>query len=655
MKSLRTLRAISIFICILLGGIIFAAYFFFDVNIVFALIVYIVLVLLLAICLFLVGVRKKEDYEEIEKTINASTKRAIDEGKIGLVMYDKEYTISFMSDSFTKKDIDHTGEKILTWLPELQDVVDGSSEKKVVIINEDKYEVSKIAKSNALLFRDISIEYDLEKKLKDESYVLGLCNFDNYDEDTENEDTITYVNANIKLPVMEYFKTYGIVYRTLRNNRLQLILNYSKYEQLLKDRFSILNTVRREAKKAQLDITLSMAFAYGYADLAEIDNEVSDLLEIAQTRGGDQVVAKEYGKEAIFYGGSSEAREKQSTVKVRVMINTLKHLIADSSNVIIVGHSDADSDCIGSMLGMASIVNRLNKENYVVTMSGEIEPMTKDVLNKYKAELTKEFNLVSENEALNHLNDKTLVIMCDHHSLDQSNCQLLLKQAKQVAIIDHHRRKEDLDVEAVMLYVEASASSTCELVTEFFGYINRLDVSNTVANIMYLGIVIDTNHFRVRTGSRTFDAAKTLRREGADPLLVEELAQEPYNNVRKRTEIISSATKYTDNILIACMEESEYPRSIASQASDALIQTKDIEAVFVICNTSKDESIITARSKGNINVQFILEKMNGGGHMTAAGLQRRNVDVIDLKNELTDVLDEYLKNKEQEQDESNIA
>ena len=655
MKSLKTLRIVSAIICILLGVAIFIAYYFFNVNIIFALIVYAVFVLLLTICLYLVGIRKKEEFEEIEKTLNITTKLAISKGKIGLVTYDANYIISFMSGSFTKKEIDHTGEKILTWLPELQDVIDGSSEKIIVVINDDKYEVIKVTNSNALMFRDISKEYDLEKKLKDESYVLGLCNFDNYDEDDESEDTVTYVNANIKLPVIEYFKNYGIVYRTLRNNRLQLILNYSQYEKLLKDRFSILNTVRREAKKAQLDITLSMAFAYGYEGLAEIDNETSDLLEIAQTRGGDQVVVKEFNKEAVFYGGSSEAREKQSTVKVRVMVNTLKHLIATSSNVIIVGHSDADSDCIGSMLGMASIINRLNKESYIVTMTNDIEPMIKDVLNKYRNELSKEFNMVSENEALNHLNDDTLVIMCDHHSRAQSNCQLLLKQAKQVAIIDHHRRKADLDVNATMLYVEASASSTCELITEFFEYINRLDVSNTVANIMYLGIVIDTNHFRVRTGSRTFEAAKDLRRIGADPLLVEELAQEPYVNVQKRTEIINNAKKYTDNILLACMNKGEYSRSIASQASDALIQIKDIEAVFTICYTSKDESIITARSKGNINVQVILEKMNGGGHMTAAGLQRKNESVENLKNELSDVLDEYLKNKEYEENESNIA
>jgi len=279
------------------------------------------------------------------------------------------------------------------------------------------------------------------------------------------------------------------------------------------------------------------------------------------------------------------------------MVNTIKRLVKESSNVIIVGHSDADSDCIGSMLGMATITNVFNKETLLVTLSGEIEPMTKDVINRYTKELNEEFNFVSENEAINRLKDDSLVIMCDHHALNQSNCQSLLKQAKQVAIIDHHRRKEDLDVDTTFLYVEASASSTCEIVTEFFNYVPRIDVSGIVANMMYLGIIIDTNHFRVRTGSRTFDAAKVLRGLGAEPSLVEEFVQEPYSNVRKRTEILNSAVRYPNGILLACLEDNEYPRSIASQAADALIQTKDIEAVFIICYSTSDDAIIPQDEK----------------------------------------------------------
>ena len=654
MKSLNKLKVLATIICLGLGVCLFVGYYLFKINIILALVVYVILVLFIIISLIVVTSRKKEDAEDILNKLNSTTRLALAEGKLGAVVYDKNYKITFMTDFFEENHIDQTGEKLLTWIPELQSIIDGTTDRSTVVINDEKYEVTKKSDAYVLIFRDISKEYDLEQKLKEEAYVLGLCSFDNYDEVNETEDTITYVNANIKIPVMEYFKKHGIVYRTLRNNRLQLILNYKKYEELYKDRFSILNVVRREAKKAELDITLSIAFAYDYEDLSELDNEITNLLEIAQTRGGDQVVVRQYGKDAIFYGGSSEAREKQSKVKVRVMTNAIKQLINDSDNVIIVGHSEADSDCIGSMFGMSSIVNALNKENYVVTMSGEIEPMTKDVLNKYNKELKEDHNLVSENEAINHLTDNSLVIMCDHHSLEQSNCQALLNQAKKIAIVDHHRRKADLDVDATLLYVEASASSTCEMITEFFSYIPRIELSDVVANIMYLGIIIDTNHFRTRTGTRTFDAAKALRNIGADPVLVDTLAQEPYINLKKRIDIINSAYKFNDEILIAAVEKGEYSRSTASQASDAMIQTKDIEAVFTICYTTNDESIITARSKGNVNVQAILEKMNGGGHMTAAGLQRKDTLVSDLKNELVEVLNEYIANKEK-QDESNIA
>ena len=654
MRSLTKLKVSAFIICLLIGACLFVAYFLFDLNVLSAIIIYAIFVVLFIIIFAIVSTRKKEDVNDILAKLNSTTKLALEEGDIGVVIYDSNYNITFISDIFKDHEIDYTGDKLLSWIPELQSIVDGTLDRSVVVINDEKYEVSKKSDDNILIFKDISEVYDLEQRIKDEAYVLGLCNFDNYDEVSESEDTITYVNANIKIPVMDYFKKHGIVYRTLRNNRLQLILNYQKYQELFKDRFSILNIVRREAKKADLDITLSMSFAYGYEDLAELDVETSNLLEIAQTRGGDQVVVREYGKDATFYGGSSEARERQSKVKVRVMTNSIKQLISESDNVMIVGHSNADSDCIGSMLGMSCIVNALKKDCYVVVNSFDIEPMTKDVLIKHDAEIRADHHIVSENEALNHLTENTLVIMCDHHSLTQSNCQILLKAAKKIAIVDHHRRKADLDLDVTMIYVEASASSTCEIIAEFFQYVQRIEVSDIVANIMYLGIVIDTNHFRVRTGARTFDVAKYLRNLGAEPGEVEIMAQEPYINLSKRIEIINSAIRVYDNLLIACVEKGEYSRSIASQASDAMIETKDIEAVFTICYTTNDESIITARSKGNINVQVILEKMNGGGHMTAAGLQRKNTLVTDLKNELLIVLRDYMDNKEK-QDESNIA
>ena len=180
MKSLKALRIVSLIIAILLLGILLAAYFFFDINIVLAVIVYLVFIILMGLALYLINIRRKEEFANIQSTLNASTKLALKEGKIGVIIYDEEYKITFMSEMLESDEADHTGEKLLSWLPELQDVVDGSSERIVVVINDNKYEVSKILNNNALLLKDISKEYDLEKKIKEESYVLGLCNFDNH-------------------------------------------------------------------------------------------------------------------------------------------------------------------------------------------------------------------------------------------------------------------------------------------------------------------------------------------------------------------------------------------------------------------------------------------------------------------------------------------
>ena len=591
--------------------------------------------------------------DDIESSISSSMSEALKEGEMGILVYNEDYEITWLSTMFYEKQINRVGEKVLVWLPELQDLLSGKAERAVVVINDDKYEVSKKDDAYVLFFKDISKEYDLEKEVSDKAYVLGLVNFDNYDEASLNESDIAYINTNIRVPVLEYFRKFGIVFKTLRNNRLQLILNDQIYRRLLDDRFSILNKVRREAKAEDMDITLSMAFAYGSDDLSELDEVASGLLEIAETRGGDQVVTRKIGDEAIFYGGSSEARERQSKVKIRVVANTLRRMINDAGNVIIVGHTDADGDCIGSALAMSLITRTMHKDTYIVIKNSKIEPMIHDVLIRYNPVLSERHNFVTESEAISHLDDDSLVIMVDHHAAANSSCKELLKAARNIVIIDHHRRRADLDVDASFLYVEAGASSATELVVELFPYFSRnIDIVREEANIMYIGLLIDTNHFRSRVNSRTFDVARTLKQYGADSAECEELIEEPYEMTKKRFEILAEAKRFRDNIMIANMKES-YPRSVASQAVDIMIDIKEIDCAFVIWKISSNEVAVSARSKGNINVQVILEKLGGGGHMTAAGLQTKEYSQDELYKKLIDTLNEYLESVEK--DESDTA
>ena len=654
MKKLRQIRYIFAIVSILTAIALVVFGLFWQLDVIIAASVFLVMFITgLFVVLNFEKVRR-ETSAEIESNLDQGSKEALNFADVGVLVYNEEFIITWLSSLFIERKLDRVGEKLFTWLPDLQDLVKGDVDHVYVKIDGETYVVKKLKNAYVLYFKDISREYNLQSLINKRKSVIGYVNFDNYDETTEAEGDISFINFNIKVPVFEYFKEHKIVCKTLYNNRLLLLLDEEKYEVLHKDRFSIINTVRKEAKKAGFDITLSMAFARGDVESEELDSMALSLIELAQTRGGDQVAVRKAGEEVVFFGGSSEAREKQSKVRVRVVSNTIRDLLNKAGNVIILGHQEMDADCVGSALCMATIAQGLKKETCIVAKSGGVEAMINDVLNFYKEDIENNYDLVTESESINRLNDDTLVIMVDHHDAAQSNGSNLLKKAKKVIIIDHHRRKADLDTNPLLLYVEASASSACELTAEFLPYLlRRGNILPSIANIMYLGMVIDTNHFRVRTGARTFDVAKTLRQLGADPVVCERLAQEPFAMVKKRSRLIDAAEKYLDIFAISALDDDIYPRSIISQASDQMLQIKEIKAAFVIAMISKDEVAISARSKDGFNVQTIMEKMHGGGHMTAAGLQRRDEGVGNLKNELLQVLKDF-KNKEQEDESNNV-
>lgn len=654
MSKLRQIKILAgvVSVVLLLGLAILS--FFLQIDILIAGSVYLVMLVVLVITINSIDTVRQETGEEIEKSLKKGNTEALKFASVGILVYNEEFVITWLSSLFKERSMDHLGEKLLLWLPELKDLLKGDVDHVYIKINEETYEIRKLRNAFVLFFKDISKETDLEEKIDNSRLVIGYVNFDNYDSVAEIEEDISYVNFNIKVPVFEYFKSHQIVYKSLHNNRLLLVLDEKKYDELRKDRFSIINTVRKEAKKAGFDITLSMAFARGDISSEELDTMALSLIELAQTRGGDQVVVRKSGEEAVYFGGSSEAKEKQSKVRVRVISNTIRDLITKSSNVIIVGHQEMDADCVGSALCMASIAQSYGKDVAIIGKTGGIEAMIQDVLNHYRDEIEQNYDFVTENEAINRLVDDTLVIMVDHHRASQSNGSNLLKSAKRVIIIDHHRRNADLDTSPLLVYIEASSSSTCELTVEFLPYLMRKSlISPNIANIMYLGLVIDTNHFRVRTGARTFDVARTLRQYGADPVVCEELSLEPFEMVKKRSRLIDNAEKYLDRFVISAMDDGIYPRSIISQACDQMLQMKGVDAIFVITNIAKDEVAISARSKNNFNVQIIMEKMHGGGHMTAAGLQRKDEKVEDLKKELMNILKDYIE--KEHDDESNIV
>jgi len=582
----------------------------------------------------------------VSEMISSEVNDAFLYGGVGLLTYDEDYVITWMSELFEERGLNRISKKLLLWLPEVNDLFHGDVESVYVEIDEFHYEITRKEDARVLFFKDITEEKRVRNAYQQERMVLGLIHLDNYQEATQysEEQEISKINTHIRQPIVDWCRSNGMLLKRLRSDRFFVVLNEETFEKIAADRFSILKLTRQHSAEMDVAITLSMAFARGSSDIQELDEMVNSLLELAQSRGGDQVAIKKKDGEVKYFGGNSEAQEKRSRVRVRIMANALKGLIVKSSNVIILGHREMDFDCMGSALCMSRIVQAYDRQVCIVAKTGGIEEKLNEAMNIHREVLNERHLFVTENEALNQLREETLVIMVDHHKSQNSNGANVLAKAKKVAVFDHHRRSADLSINPILVYIEAGASSGSELISEFVPYLsNGIDINDVEATIMLAGMTVDTNRFRVRTGARTFDAASVLRKWGGDPQVVNEYLKDNYLDFETKNNILKYCERPMDGVVIAPVIEGKLSRSMMSQVADMILSVKEVEASFVIAKTGDNETAISARSSGTVNVQVIMERMHGGGHMTAAALQRQDTDVETLKQELLSVIEEYFK------------
>lgn len=588
----------------------------------------------------------EESASGVRAILGTAAEEAYLTGGIGMIIYDDSYEVTWMSELFKVRSMEKVGERLLTWIPEVDDLVSGKRDRVSIRLDDRIYEITRKEDAPMLFFKDVTELTDLSNAYYQERSVLGIASFDNYDESTQYEDDAdaAAISAAVRSPLVEYCSAHHIMARRLGESRYLLLLNEKILNELITDRFSVLSRVRRAAAKMDVSISLSMALAHGTSDFNELDEMAQNLLDLAETRGGDQVAMQKKGEDVKYFGGSSEAAEKRSRVRVRVMSHALKDLIERSSNVIIAGHKMADFDCIGSAIALTRAAQALNRDAYVIATTGGIEEKLRGAMEIHREKLKGEVKLVSESEAMNHLTGNTLVIMTDHHNLKQSNGARVLENAKRIAVVDHHRRSTDMGVQPMLIYIEAGASSTCELITEMLPYIsNRVEISEVDADLMLTGMIVDTQNFRVRTGSRTYEAASALREYGADPQRCYGYLKDTFEEFNLKGTVANQAQKYDHGIVIAPVSDRGMTRSLMSQVADSLLNVQGVEAAFVIAKDENGLTCISARSAGRINVQIICEKMGGGGHMTAAAMQRPKVSIADIKAELLEKIEEYWK------------
>ncbi|MCR4771736.1 MAG: DHH family phosphoesterase [Oscillospiraceae bacterium] len=542
----------------------------------------------------------------------------------------------------------------------LEDVLPGFSRKwlaegagvapQLVEINKSKFRVYGNSFSigdgdeetwSIIYLVDVTEYEKTEKEYRDSRPIMTVIMLDNYDElfKSLTEAAKNTLLAAIDSRISEWCApAHGYLWRYDRD-RYIFIFEERYLKGFIDDRFSVLDRVRELQNGAGIAATLSIGMGREADTLDEAFQFAMLGIDMALSRGGDQAVIKNK-LNFEFYGGHSVAMEKRTKVKSRVMANAMGELTADASKLMIMGHKISDMDSIGAAAAICCIARKLKKPAYIVV--NQDNAAAKPMIDKLKHLPEYEGVFISESEAMSSLDGKTLLVVVDTNRPEQVESELLLESCSKIAVIDHHRRAADYIDNAALNFHEPYASSACELATELLQYlVDVSDILKAEAEAILAGIMLDTKKFTMRTGSRTFEAAAFLRRAGSDTAEVKKLFQSDMKSARSKYSIIKNVVMYRDGIAIAT-GDGRMDRVIAAQAADDLLDIYGVTASFVICSDG-DETVISARSLGDVNVQFILEKLGGGGNKSAAGAQIKGKSPEETITELKEKIDEYLK------------
>ena len=431
----------------------------------------------------------------------------------------------------------------------------------------------------------------------------------------------------------------GLLLKTERDRYL-FIFEEQYYAHFVEEKFSVLDAIRDIKVGEGVHPTLSIGMGKDVDSIPELYKNANLSVEMALSRGGDQAVVRNR-VDFEFYGGRAKSTEKRTKVKSRVMANALSELMADASEIYVMGHSFADMDAVGAAAGICCAARKLGKRAQIVI---DLEHNAAGaVLERLRA--MPEYNgvFVSPPDAFLKMRPGALLVVVDTNRPDMVESQQLLESCNRVAVIDHHRRAASYIENAAFSFHEPYASSTAELVTELLQYmVEPADLLREEAEALLAGIVLDTKHFTQRTGGRTFEAAAFLRRAGADTADVQRLFQNDLSDMISRYDIIRRAEMYRDDIALAVIPQDGVDRIAAAQAADELLTLKGVKASFVVYS-SGENVLMSARSLGEINVQVILETLGGGGNSTTAGGKVENATVLDVRQRLTEAIDDYFE------------
>ena len=623
-------------------------------------------VLILIYTYFANNKRKSEISEQLQDltmTVDSAAKTSLINAPFPLIILETDGNIIWKSARFISdfQDIDmnvYISDLIIDIKSDIEKEDKKRNITKEIEIENKKYRVQcefvKTKKSERkknheymliLYFIDETEKYKLKQEIVNRKTCIGIIMVDNYEEVMQRIDAEqkTQLMAKLESSIYDWVnETNGILLKEDRDTYVY-IFEQENLEKIKESKFVILDTVKNLVRKDKIQLTLSIAISNEGETDKDVYKSALAAMDVILGRGGDQAVIREDGKYQ-FFGGKVEEVEKRTKVKARIVAHALEELMSECNKVIIMGHVNPDIDAMGSALGVYRMAVNLHKEAYILTNPEcvSIKEFISNIQEEYKDVI------ITKETALAKIDSNTLLVIVDTHKKSYVEEPELLNKTSKIVIIDHHRRSADFIEQSILTFQEVYASSAAELVTELIQYAqSEIELPTIEAEALYAGIMMDTKNFTFKTGVRTFEAAAYLRRCGVDIIKVKKWFQSDLISYNKIAEIVKKAEITHDTLGISLYDSKEKDANlICAKAADELLTIGNITASFVLGIMEDNKICISGRSIGDINVQMILEKLGGGGHITLAGAQLENKTIEEAKEELIAKIDEYFAEKE---------
>lgn len=487
----------------------------------------------------------------------------------------------------------------------------------------------------------------IEKENFAQKLVVGLIYIDNYEEVLQSVEDVraSLLAALIDRKINKFVSNIDGIVRKLEKDKYFMVLKRQSLEAIRSEKFDIVDDVKTVSIGNELQVTISIGIGMGAETYGQLCDYSRAAMDLALGRGGDQAVVKD-GENVYYYGGQTKQVEKNTRVKARVKAHALREIIETKESLLIMGHKLSDIDALGAAVGIYKAARLFNKPAHIVLndVTASLRPMVDRFLDSedYGPEV-----FVNSEEAVDIMNSGTLVVVVDVNRPSRTECPELLKMTKSVVVLDHHRQTSEIIENALLAYIEPYASSTCEMVAEILQYIqDGIRLRPLEADAMYGGIVIDTNNFVQKTSARTFEAAAFLKRHGADVIRVKKLFRDNFSDYKWRADSVSRAEIFLDCFAITVSESEgvQSPTVLGAQIANELLDINGIEASFVLTEYN-NKIYVSARSLDTINVQLIMERMGGGGHMNMAGVQIEGKSLEEVKQMVIETVKEMKADK----------